>query len=338
MTAVALSPGPAGIAHPGLVLPSSEIVSLPGRAVWPVAPHPPRRATAGVWTPERAIAAMQTWNQRFQRPPRSYEWAPATGRAAGLLPSGMTLWELEHPRWPSTGTVAARFGTWCDGLRAAGLPARIPHHDLPPRERMLAARRLARTGMSPRAIADLLGIGAGTVSGYLRGATCPACAGPLVCGSTCSACAPRTAPNASRDEVARALHDWVAAHGRPPTQHDWGREAGPTSPWVTDWPRWPSASTVRTHFGTWNEALRQAGLPIGRRSEWTDDDIVDAIQRWAREHGGEPPRCADLARATDRACWPDPRTAANHFGSWRAALDAAGFRSRRAAPAARAPA
>ena len=288
------------------------------------------------WTPERIVAAMHAWLERYGHPPRSYEWAPSTGRAAGLLPDHTSPWELQYPRWPSTGTVAARFDSWCNGLRAAGLPARIPEHELPRAERVLAARRLAGGGMSASAVADLLGVGRSTVIGYLRGGTCPACGGPLVCGAVCGACAPRRAPAATREEVLHALRAWAEEHGCAPRQHDWGWRAGSASPWVSEFPRWPSASSVRTHFSSWNAALHLAGVPLRRRSDWTSEEIFEAIRRWTADHGSAP-TYADFRQAPDRLRVPDPKTVADRFGGWRAALAAADNRSRRPAERAVTP-
>lgn len=286
------------------------------------------RALRGRWSEELIVAAMRAWTKRHGSPPRSYEWAPATGRAAGLLATGPSEWELHHPRWPSTGTVAARFGSWCNGLRAAGLPARVPEHDLPRKERILAARRLSAAGLSVRAIGDTLGVGASTAHAYLRAGDCPACDGPLVTGAVCSDCAPRRRPSATRAEVLQSLRDWSTRFGEPPSQQDWkGWTAGPSSPWVREFPRWPSANSVRTHFGSWNAALAEAGLPLRRRSRWTREDIIEALRRWPDEHDGRPPRYADLRAAEDRSEWPDPKTVATAFGSWASALEAAGVRN-----------
>jgi hypothetical protein len=307
---------------------TADGLDLGGRGGPPVL----RVGRAGEWTAERIVMAMTDWQNRFGHPPRSYEWAPSTARAAGLLPNEPARWEIEYPRWPSTGTVAARFGTWCNGLRAAGMPARIPDHELPRVERLHAARRLHASGMSLGAIADLLGVGKSTVFGYIRATPCPSCGGPLVSGVRCAACTPRKRPAATRAEVLEALRSWNTEHGRPPHQEDWGRRAGPDSPWRREWPRWPSASSVFTQFGSWNEALLAAGLPLQRHGAWARNEIVWAIQHWAAEHDGTPPRYADFRDTCNRARWPDPKTAAAHFGSWRAALAAAGFHPRRSGP------
>jgi len=286
------------------------------------------RVPPGRWTSEVVVAAMRTWHKKYGQPPRSFDWAPSTGRAAGLLPDGPSVWELHYPRWPSAGTVAARFGSWCNGLRAAGLPARIPQHALPRRERILAARRLDAAGVSPRVIAGTLGVARSTVSTYLKGVLCAGCGGPAVTGRLCVACTPRRAPAASRDDVVRALREWVTEHGRAPAQAEWGWQAGSRSPWVREFPRWPSSSSVRTHFGTWNVALEAVEAPLRRRSRWPPELILDAIQRWGRDHDGRPPRYADFRSATERTVWPDPKTVASVFGSWTAALAAAGVAPR----------
>lgn len=284
------------------------------------------RARRGRWSEELIVAAMRTWTKRHGLPPRSYEWAPATGRAAGLLPDGPAMWELQYPRWPSTCTVAYRFGSWCDGLRAAGLPARVPHHELPREQRILAAQRLAADGLSLRAIGDVLGVGASTAHAYLGAGTCSACGRHTVSGAVCSACAPRRSPAATREEVLEALGAWYTYFGSAPAQQDWkGWTAGPDSPWVREFPRWPSANSVRTHFGSWNAALAEAGLPLRRHPRWTRDEILGALARWARDHDGAPPRYADLRAARDRMLWPDPKTVASAFGSWSEALAAAGL-------------
>ena len=48
--------------------------------------------------------------------------------------------------------MADRFGSFCNGLRAADLPARIPDHELPRAERVAAAKRLRAAGASLRVI------------------------------------------------------------------------------------------------------------------------------------------------------------------------------------------
>jgi hypothetical protein len=60
---------------------------------------------------------------------------------------------------------------------------------------------------------------------------------------------------------------------------------------------------------------------------WTRDAIVLCIQDWADEHGGIPPAANDFSRA--RALNPGAVPVVNHvlgrFGTWNAAIRAAGF-------------
>lgn len=63
------------------------------------------------------------------------------------------------------------------------------------------------------------------------------------------------------------------------------------------------------------------------KPEWTRDAIVEALQRWAEEHG-RPPTQTDWNIAG--AYYPRARLVARRFGTWSAALSAAGLRTYRA--------
>lgn len=79
------------------------------------------------------------------------------------------------------------------------------------------------------------------------------------------------------------------------------------------------------------------------RKVWTREAIVDAIQRWAALYG-EPPRTtnwnptkaneigkrhlAAVYRAREAGEWPSHNAVFRAFGSWNAAVEAAGFKSR----------
>lgn len=80
-------------------------------------------------------------------------------------------------------------------------------------------------------------------------------------------------------------------------------------------------STYRKHFGSWNDALEAAGLtgrePGGRIPT---DDLLEELQRLADELG-EPPSRGQLRE--HGAYDSDPYR--RRFGSWSAALEAAGF-------------
>lgn len=99
----------------------------------------------------------------------------------------------------------------------------------------------------------------------------------------------------------------------------------------------PSRQTVLKVFGTWNAALAEAGLPP-TKPRWSPERVIAAIRTWVAE-AGEPPRYQEWApacgrmRPEDRPCkweleyprWPSALTAAARFGTWRHAVEAAGF-------------
>lgn len=90
---------------------------------------------------------------------------------------------------------------------------------------------------------------------------------------------PRPAPTRLRPklrsdvEILQAIREWTTRYGEPPTMADWepsrARRAGHR--WrIERYQRgdWPSARSVRNHFGSFSDAIRQAGLvprPRGQR-------------------------------------------------------------------------
>lgn len=116
--------------------------------------------------------------------------------------------------------------------------------------------------------------------------------------------------------ILAAISSWVLKYGRIPTGDDWEHET----------PEHPSRKKVVLVFSRWNIAIRAAGFSARRRSvpdAWTDEELLEAIQQWAREHTGEPPSCSDWAPAPKD--YPSYRLVANRFGSWNRAIDLAGF-------------
>jgi DNA invertase Pin-like site-specific DNA recombinase len=123
-------------------------------------------------------------------------------------------------------------------------------------------------------------------------------------------------------EISASLRDWAAANGRSPKCTDWARAS---------WDR-PSALTVRLRFGGWRKALRRAGLkPDGREydrsaprcyKQWSTSAVLCAL-RDATLATGRPPRSTEWFRAApDHPC---STTVRKRFGSWPAALEAAGL-------------
>jgi len=116
--------------------------------------------------------------------------------------------------------------------------------------------------------------------------------------------------------VVASIREWTRQHGRPPTSPEWERASSSH----------PSATWVLTMFGTWNEALRAAGVANrarGCRAEtWTKEEIIDVMLDFvARE--GRWPTADDWRKAGPGH--PQIDTVRRRFGTWTAAKRAAGF-------------
>lgn len=71
-------------------------------------------------------------------------------------------------------------------------------------------------------------------------------------------------------------------------------------------------------FGSWNDALRAAGLPVNREQRVTKEELREELLAFADEIGRVPRQC-DLNAAENR---PSVSTYHRRFGSWNAALRA----------------
>lgn len=111
-----------------------------------------------------------------------------------------------------------------------------------------------------------------------------------------------------RDEFIRELTRLARKLGHSPTMGEMDAEGRYTR------------KTYITEFGTWNDALREAGLEINKPSTVSKEEIVEAIQSLGEELG-HPPTVDEMNEYGQ-----DSRKAARkHFGSWNNALRNAGF-------------
>jgi Homing endonuclease associated repeat len=146
---------------------------------------------------------------------------------------------------------------------------------------------------------------------------------------------PRDGFRWTSETIAYAFELWHRKNLCSPTVDEW-RRAGPDHPSVT---------TVRQVFGSWNAAVEAAGLRPRRpgesrkaapvrlvRSEaqvavrWSRESTLAAIHAWA-ESRGRSPSLEQWRRAS--AMHPSAATVRRLFGSWNAAVEAAGFVARR---------
>jgi hypothetical protein len=150
------------------------------------------------------------------------------------------------------------------------------------------------------------------------------------------------------DEILDAIRSWARWYGQPPTSIDWepARARRMGQPWRAErFERgdWPTVRMVRGKFGSFNAAVRAAGLrprraPTRLRPNLTGPEaIVEAIVEWTRRYG-DIPTMADWDPVRARALgqqwripryqdgdWPSARSVAHHFGSFAAAVSAAGL-------------
>ncbi len=84
----------------------------------------------------------------------------------------------------------------------------------------------------------------------------------------------------------------------------------------------PDLATYIKHFGSWNKALLAAELPINqRRKSWDKQSVIEALQRKSMELGRTP----SAKDVENDPTMPSPSCYARLFGTWSAAIHAAGL-------------
>lgn len=136
------------------------------------------------WTPERVIEAMQEWDSIHSKPPRTTDWRWLNEFVDG------------HRRWPHVQTVVERFGSWNEGLAAAGL--RVQH----------VKRKRGVHRKQPQTQKVVV----------------------------------------TREVILDTIREWVDLHGTVPSIRE------------VDEQKLLCRSTIYKRFGSWNEAIREAGF------------------------------------------------------------------------------
>lgn len=269
-----------------------------------------------------------------------------TGPAGEARAAGKQHRETEHP---DAGTrKAARDSRPFErkpptAEQAAGAEARRAIH-----ERAEQRRALERMDEGEPQAPEELGAAEGAAdpsAGELRGRSGGDRAGPLP-DEAQTGHGPKGAERVGRPEQHRApanrkwtrasgieaIQEFALEHGRPPTTRDMNALA--------------SLCSQRDDLGSWADLVEAAGFPRPARGghrfdtetaaeaarkalaargvdAYQPDEIIDAIRRWASAHDGVPPVYADWK--TKSAGYPASMSAARVFGSWAAAIEAAGF-------------
>jgi len=134
-------------------------------------------------------------------------------------------------------------------------------------------------------------------------------------------------PAWDRGNVLAAFRAFARRNGRSPTLAELraGNEELPSSSTITR--HFGSLTALRTELGLEAQPRREPGQwlpPVNQR--WDKEKIVAAIQAFAADRG-RPPTSKDWKRTGDGH--PDWSAVARHFGSFGAALSAAGYTPRR---------
>lgn len=120
----------------------------------------------------------------------------------------------------------------------------------------------------------------------------------------------------TRDRIADAVRAWVARYGRQPKYNQW-RTATPST---------PSSTTVQDRFGSWSAGMRYAGFEPRRQGreadEWTREGALKAIYQHMFDHGRRPTSDEWHTAGKGR---PTSKQVKRLFGSWNAAIVAAGY-------------
>lgn len=74
------------------------------------------------WTEESIVSAIQDFARRYGAAPAALDWNPGMARRKGNLQRAQR-WEEND--WPPVSTVQRVFGSWAEGLKAAGFQTQI---------------------------------------------------------------------------------------------------------------------------------------------------------------------------------------------------------------------
>lgn len=82
--------------------------------------------------------------------------------------------------------------------------------------------------------------------------------------------------------------------------------------------KYPSWKTYQDRFGSWNNAIKMAGLDNNHNFQYTDDELLEFLRQFNKENGvGVAPTENDFI---NNSKYPNFSTYQRHFGSWSNAL------------------
>ncbi|MFQ6009650.1 MAG: homing endonuclease associated repeat-containing protein [Candidatus Aenigmatarchaeota archaeon] len=115
----------------------------------------------------------------------------------------------------------------------------------------------------------------------------------------------------SNEELIKALKEKAKELGRPPTTMEMNKDKSI-----------PSAHTYNQRFGSFNKALKEAGLDINcERKDYTDEELLELLKDKAEELGRTP----TIEEVIKDDSMPYPGVYYKRFGSWKNAVKEAGL-------------
>lgn len=113
------------------------------------------------------------------------------------------------------------------------------------------------------------------------------------------------------DELLNHLTQFHIENGRVPEKTDFTNNS-----------RYPSYSTYRRRFGSWNRSIELSGLKKEPNYKYTDDQLLEYLRQFYRETGTTP-QAADFA--TNQK-YPGSTVYQKRFGSWNNAIKMSGLK------------
>lgn len=248
----------------------------------------PDRVVREIWPKKRIIHAIQEWAAIHGEPPGIADWNSTQARALGDEKRAV-YFEQNKDIWPWFSHVVRKFGSWNTAIEAAGFTPRAPHGTS--KTMVKSWQRRAERSARPKLywtreriiqkmheFNDLYGRPPTStewlqpveiVNGYRIWPTAGGVQkefGSWSRGIRAAGFKPHTQKKViakdlkgkklrrpprkwTKEEILDIFRAWVAEHRIPPTKTEW-----------ETLPERPSPTTVYEMFGSWNEAVKQAGF------------------------------------------------------------------------------
>jgi hypothetical protein len=210
----------------------------------------------------------------------------------------------EEPGIPSSVTFSRRFGNWGLALKAADLAKNFFSQATDKELLQLLVKRASDLGRVPRS-RDM-----GTMNGYPSAMTYQNRFGSWNAALKCAELNPERFREYRPEKLLNCLRDLAHALGRNPTQNDLNKN-----------PSLPSPVPFVRQFGSWQNALSEAGVVSATINKYTNQQLLDAMRDLHTELGHVP-----KAQEMDQAKrYPSARSFRRKFGTFNNALRLVGL-------------